>query len=189
MPRSAQYDIDDILQQAVDIFLEHSFHGAIMDEIIARTSFNRRGFYLEFGSKQQFLYKVLAHYQEHQLMPVVSELENHHGITAINTFFLRYIPLVFGRGCLLINCVCELGKQDDIIKGMGRHYLDRLQLDFIGCLEKARLSGEIKPEINIESAALQLTSYVQGFAVNGVLAENREEMIIATEALITPLQV
>ena len=72
---------------------------------------------------------------------------------------------------------------------MGRHYLDRLQLDFIGCLEKAKLSGEIKPDINIESAALQLTSYVQGFAVNGILAENREEMVIATEALLTPLQV
>ena len=58
MPRSAQYDINLILEQAVDIFLEHSFHGAIMDEIIGRTSFNRRGFYIEFGSKQQFLYLV-----------------------------------------------------------------------------------------------------------------------------------
>ena len=188
MPRSAQYDIEEILQQAVDIFLEYSFHGAIMDEIIARTSFNRRGFYLEFGSKQQFLYKVLEHYQTTQLMPVVSELETHQGITAINTFFLRYIPLVYSRGCLLINCVCELGKQDATVREMGRHYLDRLHLDFIGCLEKARLNGEIKAEINIESAALQLTSYVQGFAVNGILAENKEEMVIATEALLTPLQ-
>ena len=50
-------------------------------------------------------------------------------------------------------------------------------------------SGRVKSDINIESAALQLTSYVQGFAVNGILAENKEEMIIATEALLTPLQV
>ncbi|WP_252728529.1 TetR family transcriptional regulator [Alteromonas sp. C1M14] len=189
MPRSAQYDIDNILQQAVEIFLEHSFHGAVMDEIISRTAFNRRGFYLEFGSKQQFLYKVLNYYQQNELLPIVSELENHQGIVAINTFFLRYIPLVYSRGCLLINCVCELGKQDDVVREMGRHYLDRLQLDFIGCLEKARLANEIKADVNIESAALQLTSYVQGFAVNGILAESSEEMIIATEALLTPLQV
>ncbi len=188
MPRAALYDVEAILSQAVDIFLEHSFHGAIMDEIIARTAFNRRGFYIEFGSKQAFLYRVLEHYQATQLHPVVSELENHQGMASVQAFFTRYIMLIQGRGCLLINCVTELGQQDNTIRNLGRHYLDRLQIDFIGCLEKAQKLGEIGAHVNIESAALQLTSYVQGFAVNAILAEDPEEMHIATQALLTPLQ-
>ncbi|WP_414829196.1 TetR/AcrR family transcriptional regulator [Alteromonas sp. H39] len=188
MPRTALYDVDTILSQAVDIFLEHSFHSAIMDEIIARTEFNRRGFYLEFGSKQAFLYRVLQHYMDTELMPVVKELENHQGMNSIHAFFIRYIPLIHKRGCLLINCLTELGKQDEHIREMGRHYLDRLQLDFIGCLEKAQQLEELGPHVNIESAALQLTSYVQGFAVNAILAEDTDEMYIATEALLSPLQ-
>ena len=49
MPRTSLYNLDDILCEAEDIFIEHSYNGAVMDEIIARTEFNRRGFYLEFG--------------------------------------------------------------------------------------------------------------------------------------------
>ena len=188
MPRTALYDVPVILDQAIDIFLEHSYNGAIMDEIIARTEFNRRGFYLEFGSKQTFLYRVLEHYQTTQLGPIVSELENHQGVTSINTFFERYITLIYQKGCLLINMVTELGSHDPVIKDIGRHYLVKLQIGFIGCLEQAQKHHQITQQVNIEAAALQLTSFVQGFAVNAVLAESIDEMKIATSALLGPLQ-
>ena len=43
MPRKSLYDVNAIMEQAVDIFLEHSFHGAVMEEIIALSSnFNNR---------------------------------------------------------------------------------------------------------------------------------------------------
>jgi TetR/AcrR family transcriptional repressor of nem operon len=44
MPRKAQYNLDTVLNQAIDVFLEHGYHGATMDEIITRTDFNRRSF-------------------------------------------------------------------------------------------------------------------------------------------------
>jgi TetR/AcrR family transcriptional repressor of nem operon len=57
------------------VFLEHGYHGAIMDEIIARTDFNGRGFYIEFGSKQIFLYMVLKHYQTNNLDKIMKHLD------------------------------------------------------------------------------------------------------------------
>lgn len=187
MPRKALYNVEEVLSQAVDIFIEHGYHGAIMDEIIARTGFNRRGFYLEFGSKQQFLYLVLEHYQKTQLEPIANHLENNQGLPSIEAFFNAYVQHVSGKGCLLINCITELGFDDEKVRGMGRHYLDRLQLDFIGCLERAQSSGQVKSSINLEAAALQLCSYVQGFAVNAILAEDSDELQLATQALLGPL--
>ncbi len=187
MPRKALYDLNDVLNEAIDVFLEHGYHGAIMDEIIARTDFNRRGFYIEFGSKQRFLYKVLEHYQNNQLANVMVPLEHNRGLDSITEFFDAYVEHVKGRGCLLINCITELGHDDATIRDIGRHYLDRLQIDFIGCLEKAQQSGQIHAHVNIESAALQLTSYVQGFAVNAILAAETDEMHIATRSLLAPL--
>ncbi|MFS1701326.1 TetR/AcrR family transcriptional regulator [Aestuariibacter sp. GS-14] len=187
MPRQSLYDVDTIMGEAIDIFLEHSYHGAVMEEIIARTEFNRRGFYLEFGSKQQFLYETLKFYQENKLAPIVAQLENHHGIASVEAFFDAYISAMFGRGCLLINMVTELGHDDDTIRSMGRHYLDRLQLGFIGCLEQAQRQGTVKAGINVEAIALQLTCFVQGFAINSILAESKEELHIATHALINPI--
>ncbi len=187
MPRKALYNVDDVLEQAIAVFLEHGYYGAIMDEIIARTDFNRRGFYLEFGSKQKFLYIVLAHYQEKHLSIAFKHLENNQGMMSIEGFFEDYVSLVKGRGCLLINIITELGFDDEKIRDIGRHYIDRLQIDFIGCLEKAQQNGEVRSDINIEATALQLSSYVQGFAVNGILAGDTDELYLATKALLGPL--
>lgn len=189
MPRKAQYNLDAILSQAIDVFLEHGYHGAIMEEIIARTEFNRRGFYLEFGGKQTFFYKVLQHYQDTQLSKIMQHLETNQGLGSINRFFSEYVEHVKGKGCLLINCITELGFDDEKIREVGRHYLDRLQIDFIGCLEKAQSMGHIHAHTNIESTALQLTSYVQGFAVNAVLSGDTDELQLATQALLGPLAV
>jgi TetR/AcrR family transcriptional repressor of nem operon len=189
MPRKAQYDVDAVLSQAIDVFLEHGYHGTIMDEIIARAEFNRRGFYLEFGSKQNFLYQVLAHYQLTYLKTIMLHLESKQGLASISAFFAAYVKHVKGKGCLLINCVAELGFDDPKIREIGRHYLDRLQINFIGCLEKAQNLKLLHPQTNIESTALQLTSYVQGFAINAILAGDTDELQLATEALLGPLAI
>lgn len=187
MPRTSFYNLDNILSEAGEIFLEHSFHGAALEEIIARTEFNRRAFYLEFGNKQQFVYAVLDHYEAHKLAPIIAHLEDHQGLDSIERFFSAYIALIFGKGCLLINMLSELGSQDEQIISKGRHYLDRLQLAFIGCLEQAQQQQSVRASINIEAIALQLTSFVQGFAINSLLVESDEELHIATQALLHPI--
>ncbi|MFC3095424.1 TetR/AcrR family transcriptional regulator [Alteromonas sediminis] len=187
MPRTALYDIEDVLTSAIDVLLEHSFHGAVMDEIIARTDFNRRGFYIEFKDKRHFLYRVLSHYQQTQLQPIQAQLLAKQGLVSIQSFFNDYINLIEGRGCLLINSITELGSDDETIKEMGRHYLDGLQIAFIGCLEHAAEHRQLKAGVDIESAALQLTCFVQGLAVNAVLTQDSEEMQIAIQSLLAPL--
>jgi TetR/AcrR family transcriptional repressor of nem operon len=96
---------------------------------------------------------------------------------------------VLGKGCLLINCITELGFDNQKVKDIGRHYLDRLQVDFISCLEKAQRLNQVQAHIKIECTALQLTSYVQGFAVNAVLAGDTDELQLATQALLGPLSI
>lgn len=188
MPRTALYDLNEVLEEAVAIFREHSFHSASMDEIIGRTGFNRRGFYLEFGSKQNFLYQALDFYLENDLIPIVTILDQGKGIESIYAFYQAYVSLVYQEGCLLIDTISELGRQDDKIRDMGRHYVDRLQLSFIGCLEQGQRQGQIKLGIPLESCALQLASLVQGLAINGILAESKDEMNLAIKAVLEPLQ-
>ena len=158
-----------------------------MDELIARTEFNRRGFYLEFKDKKQFLYRVLEHYLETQLLPLQTTLQEKQGLGSIQAFFSDYIAFIEGKGCLLINSVTELGIDDKTIREMGRHYLDGLQIALIGCLEQAAEHNQLRAGVDIESAALQLTCFVQGLAVNAVLSQDSEEMQIAIQSLLAPL--
>lgn len=188
MPRKALYNLDDVLSQAIEVFLEYGYHGTVMDELIVRTDFNRRGFYLEFGSKLSFFYKVIEYYQAQRLAAIMAHLQDNQGMVSIKSFFKDYVQLINGRGCLLISAITELGFDNEHIRSVGRHYLDTLQIGFIGCLEKALQHQQINNQINIESTALQLTSYVQGFAVNAVLAAGTDELSLATNALLGPLE-
>lgn len=187
MPRKALYNIDQVLSDAIDVFLEHSFHGAAMEELIARTEFNRRGFYLEFKDKKHFLYRVLEHYHDNHLLPLQLQLNSKHGMLSVQTFFNDYIGFIEGRGCLLINSIAELGGDDPKIREMGRQYLDSLQIAFIGCLEHAMENKQLKIGLDIESTALQFTCFIQGLAVNAVLCEDHQEMQIAIQSLLAPL--
>jgi AcrR family transcriptional regulator len=191
MPKQAQYDLPEILSYAVAIFTEQGFAKASMEEIIARTQFNRRAFYIEFKSKKGFLHAVLQHYIDHQLSACQESLvaRKDSGTQAIYDYFSAYYELISKQGCLLVNCISELGKRDEKVQSIARHYYDALQLCFIGCLERAQKHRQIQATINIESVALQLTCFTQGFAISSILQNGEDDVIIAMRELMSSIEI
>jgi len=161
-----------------------------MEEIIARTQFNRRAFYIEFTSKKGFLHAVLQHYIEHKLASCQESLvaRKDTGIQAIYDYFTAYHELISKQGCLLVNCISELGRSDEKVQSIARHYYDSLQLCFIGCLERAQKHQQIEATVNIESIALQLTCFTQGFAISSILQGGENDIIIAMRELMSSIQ-
>lgn len=191
MPKKAQYDLPEILTYAVDIFTEQGYEKASMEEIIARTQFNRRGFYIEFKSKKGFLHAVLKHYIEHQLSVCQNSLISRKasGIEAIHDYFNAYHKLISQQGCLLVNCISELGRNDQEVQSIARHYYDGLQLCFISCLERAQKHQQIQSNINVESVALQLTCFTQGFAISSILPGGKDDVILAMRELMSSIEI
>lgn len=191
MPKQAQYDLPEILTYAVDIFTEQGYAKASMEEIIARTQFNRRAFYIEFKSKQGFLHAVLKHYIEQQLSACQDSLiaRTDSGTQAIYDYFNAYHELISQQGCLLVNCISELGRNDPEVQSIARHYYDALQLCFIGCLERAQKHQQIRSKINVESVALQLTCFTQGFAISSILQGGEDDVIIAMRELMSSIEI
>jgi AcrR family transcriptional regulator len=191
MPKQAQYDLPEILRYAVDIFTEQGYAKASMEEIIARTQFNRRAFYIEFKSKKDFLHAVLKHYIEHQLSTCQDSLiaRADSGTQAIYDYFNAYHKLMSQQGCLLVNCISELGRNDQEVQSIARHYYDSLQLCFIACLERAQKHQQIKSKINVESVALQLTCFTQGFAISSILQGGEDDVIIAMRELMSSIEI
>ncbi|MBF7073349.1 TetR/AcrR family transcriptional regulator [Glaciecola sp. MH2013] len=190
MPKKAQYDLSDVKMFAIEIFTEHGFANASMDEIIARTQFNRRAFYIEFGSKKAFLYAVLNTYISSHLSKCQESLLNRSepGTLAIENYFRAYHQLILSQGCLLVNSISELGRVDIEIQSIARHYYDSLQLCFISCLERAQKHKEIRADINIESVALQLTCFTQGFAISSILQDGQNDVLIAMRQLLKSVE-
>jgi len=190
MPQKAQYKVTEIVEYAVDIFIENGYVAASMEEIIGRTGFNRRAFYIEFKNKQGFLYTVLQHYIDTRLSYCQQSLihKSDTGIQAIHDYFNAYHTLTANQGCLLVSCVSELGKTDPQIQSIARHYYDSLQFCFIGCLERAQKHQQIQSGINVEAIALQLTCFTQGFAISSILQDGEADVLIAMRALMNSIE-
>jgi TetR/AcrR family transcriptional repressor of nem operon len=188
MARKALYNIQSVLTQAADIFLEHGFNAANMDEIIARTGFNRRGFYLEFGSKKEFFYQVLKHYHQSHLAPLVERLSADNDIANLERFLTVYSQHVQGKGCLLINALAELGYEDARIRDLGRHFLDQLALGIMACVEKAQAANNLVHDSDAEVLTLLLTTQIQGLASLALITRDPEEIEQAVAAIVQQLR-
>ena len=186
MSRKPEYSLQQVFEQAISLVLEHGYRGCSMDALIKQTGFNRRAFYLEFGSKQAFMSALVEYYIEQYLLPLQQTMLSATDVPkAIVSYFTHYQQHIDQQGCLLVRLIIELGKEDDNIQNIARNYYDGLQQAFIACLEKANAHQQFSSPIEVESFALKLTCFAQGFAVSNNIRQGRSDALIVIQSLFS----
>ncbi|MFC3123073.1 TetR/AcrR family transcriptional regulator [Agaribacter flavus] len=186
MPRKPKYRLDLVFEYAIPVALKHGYRGCSMQDLLTKTGFNRRAFYLEFGNKQGFYEALTKHYITQYLQPLETHLQqSEHAHSDISNYFLAYEKLIVNKGCLLINLLLEMGKQSKAIQHAGRQHYDRLQQLFISVLERAKEHGQLATSVDIEREALQLSFLTQGFAVSTALEQGKEDIKTVVDALFS----
>lgn len=60
--RPREFDPDQVVEAALQLFWAHGFHGVSISDISAAAKVNRRGIYAEFGSKEKLYQRVVDRY-------------------------------------------------------------------------------------------------------------------------------
>lgn len=184
MSRKPMYALDDVFEAAIPVVLAKGYRGCSMETLINATHFNRRSFYKEFTNKQSFMNALLAYYIDQHLLPLQQPLTALENIPqAIVDYFNAYQALINKQGCLLVRLLVELGKEDPSIINQARRYFDNLQLSFIGCLERAIADNQLNANTQVESLALKLSSFAQGFAVSNNIQQGDSDTLIVIKSL------
>lgn len=184
MSRKPEYSLQIVFEQAIPLVLERGYRGCSMQKLISQTGFNRRAFYLEFANKQAFFDALVDYYINEYLRPLQQVLQTEQDIPqAIMQYFTRYQQHIDQQGCLLVRIIVELGKEDDTIQHLARQYYDELQLTFIACIEKAIAHKQLHHTIDVESFALKLSCFAQGFAVLNNIQQGQSEALIVIQSL------
>jgi len=179
-----KYALEDVFEAAIPLVLAQGCKGCSMEKLIKVSHFNRRAFYKEFVNKQRFMNALLAHYISKQLTPLQQHLVCTENIPeGIIEYFNAYQTLIDKQGCLLIRLSIELGNEDADISSQARRYFDNLQLIFIGCLERAVAHNELESHTQIESLALKLSCFAQGFAVSNYIQKGDSDTLIVIKSL------
>lgn len=184
MSRKPEYSMKKVFEQAIPLVLKKGYRGCSMQQLISHTGFNRRAFYLEFANKQAFFDALVAYYIDEYLRPLQDILRSEQEIPeAIMQYFFSYQQHIDQQGCLLVRIIVEIGKEDDTIQHLARQYYDELQLCFIACLERAISHQQLNNNIDVESFALKLSCFAQGFAVSNNIQQGQSDALIVIQSL------
>jgi TetR/AcrR family transcriptional repressor of nem operon len=154
MPRSKEFDPDEVLEQAMELFWENGFEATSAQDLVDRTGLNRSSLYNTFGSKQELYLRALDHYRR-QDADVFEKLPERFDSAqgAIRHLLEQAIPDDDPRGCFVANATVERAHCDEDTRAEACKALSQMQDGFEALVEHGQARGEIPTDRDSEVLA------------------------------------
>lgn len=160
MPRNKEFDYDEKLIAARNLFWKKGYHATSMNDLVDAMEINRSSIYLTYGNKQDLFLKSLGHYiqQKNKQYRLAAE-KSDDPLTAVK----HIIDSVFesalkDNNCLFTNSIFELAANDtETGKILKEQTLQAVDL-FEHLLKKAKANGTLTSNKNPRALAQFLVS-------------------------------
>lgn len=178
MGRKAEFDREQVIEQATDVFWTKGYHASSMTDLKAAMGLQPGSIYAAFGGKEELLLACLEQYSN--VNKTRFEQLSETSPTQRDAFFKIYEFMIDqmkssekSRGCLIINTLLELVTHDCSGGNAARDYLDRNRNFFETMLQKAIDSGELQPNRPTSELASFLIGTVFSLRVMGKTGAER----------------
>lgn len=177
MPRTEDFNREQVLDKAKNAFWLKGYNGTSMQDLVDATGLNRSSIYNSFGSKMELYQQSLKQYQnESSAIFDKAKQQERSAIETIGLIFVYVLEDILGdeerKGCMLINCYTEMGNQDVQLNTIFSANQERLVSIFKDLVEMGQEDGSIKKTEKSELLAYYLTSAFQGFRITGMNTAN-----------------
>jgi AcrR family transcriptional regulator len=166
MARPRKFHEDEVVTAARERFRATGYDGTSMSDLVDATGVASQSLYGAFGSKHGLFVRALDSYCASQGtgLAAVAETTETPWQTALAavTFDEGGRPELTAEGCFLSSSTAALSRRDDAVReAWGRAYAD-LHEFFVSLLRRARILGEVRPEVIVEDAAVAMIVAMQG---------------------------
>jgi len=170
MARHKEFDRDDVLEKAMNMFWYKGYEATSVQDLINCMGINRGSLYDTFGDKHSLFLAALDRYRDSTVNERLKVLERSpSGLEAIRQFFYEMVEIRTTdqgyQGCLMVNSMVELALHDDEAAGRVASHAMRFEEAFYRALTRARKHGEIGDEKNLRALARFLASSINGICV------------------------
>ena len=192
MPSPKNYDRNELLDRAIELFRRQGYAATSTAELVEELGVNRKSMYAEFGSKQELFEAVLERYSKVHLSRVLAAIEDPAaGADTIRNAFTGYASAIEGRyrglGCLMANTAVERAALDPGSAKFVDAYLERLRVAFTRALTNARAAGDLSDDAQIEDLAASFAMSVVG--ISALIRANApaDQVHAAGKGIVAPL--
>ena len=165
MPRPKSFDVDDVLDRAVDLFWVNGYAATSMADLVNHLGINRGSLYSTFGSKQELYERALERYASvgrDWMAAMVSDPAIPLRDT-INTILTSSAETTDHRGCLLVNTAMERNATDERSLDLTSKALDERRTILAAAFESRR--DELASGVTPDRAADLVLVAAQGLRV------------------------
>lgn len=196
MGRPKEFDVDDALCSALQVFWRHGYEGASMSELTEAMGITRPSLYATYGNKEELFRKVLDRYEQNHLCFVAQALAEPFARDTIDKLLTGYADVLTDPmhppGCLGVNSAVACGEAGAPIREelIARRSLSEDTLR--ERLERASAEGDLPADEDPADWARYVMSVGLGMAVKASSGSSRNELYkvaqLALRALPTACQ-
>ena len=164
MPRTKEFDPEEALQKAVDVFWEKGFDSASMEELVEATGASRYGIYSTFGDKRTFFLKAIEQYWETIRKTIHAPLlEPDADLEDLRRFFdkasAERLDGSCTKGCLACRAVVDMANDDPEIDDILTKSFDKVEAMYRQVLQNAVTAGQLSAGVDIGLTAAALAGF------------------------------
>lgn len=168
MARSKEFDVNQVLRKAMELFWQQGYEKTSMQELVDYMGIHRRSIYDTFGDKRTLFLSALSHYEElitsETKKRVDSKLLVKQGIREVFNMII-YPNLNLPKGCLSVNAAVELSLLDEEITTKIAEMFTKTEALFYELLKHGQKNGEISKNHDPEVLSLFLHNSLVGLRV------------------------
>jgi TetR/AcrR family transcriptional repressor of nem operon len=170
MPRGKSYNHEDVLEKAMNVFWENGYEATSVRQLEKEMGINQFSIYAAFTDKRNLFVESMHQYRSFVKSHVFQNLlKQDAGIADIlkflNDFSEKVSSQKYGRGCLIVNTVAEVGAKDEVIFEVTKQYFEFVRTMFREILIRSGEAGELSSNADVEKCANYLVGVMQGISV------------------------
>jgi len=184
MARKKNFDPDNVLRLAVEVFWEKGYSNTSMTDLVTHLGINKFSLYSTFGDKKNLYIKALTYYINNNSLPALQRLTApDSGVADVEEFLKKFVELQYEQvnGCFVQNAILELSLIDTQVSEEGKRLYSLIVNAFASALQNAQLKGEIRSSEDVESISHFLLLQLQGIRV---LGKAKQYVVMENAALI-----
>jgi len=168
--RPRQFDRDQALLQAINVFCDKGFAAASTDELMQAMGLSRQSMYNTFGDKRQLYVEAMKQYQTSSITDLIWRLGK--DATPMESLYNTLLSFASRAeregtaGCMAVNAICEFGLSDDELNQLNVSAGQTLREAIEGTLKRGMDFKEIPEGTDIPGACDFLLSTLSGMKVS-----------------------
>jgi AcrR family transcriptional regulator len=178
--RVRQFDANDALDQALEVFWARGYEGATLPELTRAMGINRPSLYAAFGNKEQLFRKALDRYKAGPMSFLAEALHKPTARAAVEAIFSGFVRMQRdrekARGCLVVSSALVCGEEAETV----RRELTKLRQGIVAALrdrfKRAVQDGDLPARTDCATLARYTATVLNGLAVQAASGTSEKEL-------------